>query len=127
MAIVARACVALLEAAGRMTPPSILHPAAAAATRRMILFYRRYLSPWSGRRCLFRVSCSEYAADAFAVQGWNGGIDASLRRIRQCGSSYSLASDIEGRLTLVTGDGTEFGHDELAGWLPTRSATEPHP
>ncbi len=102
LALVATTCVALLEAAGRLTVPRALQPASAAFTRRTILFYRRFLSPLSGRRCLFRISCSRYAADAFAVRGWSGGIDASLRRIRQCGGSYSLASDTEGRLTLVT-------------------------
>ena len=113
--------MALMEAAGRATVPDALDGAAASMAGQAIRLYRRFLSPYAGRRCLFRVSCSDYAAQAFALRGWKDGVQESLTRLRRCGGSYSLVSDVRGRLTLVTEDGTEFEDDDLAGWLRSPS------
>jgi putative component of membrane protein insertase Oxa1/YidC/SpoIIIJ protein YidD len=117
LAFIARACIALLEGASHVPVPDALDTHAATAANLALRLYRRLLSRHAGRRCLFRVSCSEHAAGAFAACGWRQGLQASLVRVRRCGGAYSLASDIHGRLTLVANDGTEFSDDELAGWI----------
>jgi putative component of membrane protein insertase Oxa1/YidC/SpoIIIJ protein YidD len=131
LAFLAKACIGLLKAAARLHTPRAFEPAAAGAARRVIHLYQQYLSSYADRRCLFRVSCSEYAARALAAEGWKGGLEASLTRVQRCGGSYSLSSDIHGRITLVAGDGTEFSDDELANWIlpipPTRRQLDSDP
>lgn len=51
---------------------------------RVILLYKRYLSPYLPRACRFTPTCSEYARLALSERGfWRGG-SATILRLCRC-------------------------------------------
>lgn len=52
--------------------------------QRLILGYRRLLSPLLGRRCLYLPTCSEYAYDAISEWGAWRGTWMAVRRVGRC-------------------------------------------
>lgn len=52
--------------------------------QRMILGYRRLLSPVLGRRCLYLPSCSEYAFNAIGEWGALRGTWMAVKRVGRC-------------------------------------------
>lgn len=52
--------------------------------QRLILGYRRFLSPVLGRRCRYLPTCSEYAFDAIGEWGAGRGTWKAIRRVGRC-------------------------------------------
>lgn len=52
--------------------------------QRLILLYRRLLSPMIGRRCIYLPTCSEYAYDAITEWGAVRGTWRAIRRVGRC-------------------------------------------
>ena len=52
--------------------------------QRLILAYRRFLSPLLGRRCRYLPSCSEYAFDAIGEWGALRGTWMAIKRVGRC-------------------------------------------
>lgn len=52
--------------------------------QRMILAYRRLLSPIMGRHCRYLPSCSQYAYESIEVHGALKGTWMAVRRLGRC-------------------------------------------
>ena len=52
--------------------------------QRLILLYRRLLSPVLGRNCRYLPTCSEYAYESIEVHGALRGTWMAIRRIGRC-------------------------------------------
>ena len=52
--------------------------------QRLILVYRRLISPVLGRRCIYLPTCSEYAYDAIAEWGALRGTWMAVKRVGRC-------------------------------------------
>lgn len=52
--------------------------------QRLILLYRRLLSPVLGRNCRYLPSCSEYAYEAIGEHGALKGTWMAIRRVGRC-------------------------------------------
>lgn len=52
--------------------------------QRMILVYRRLLSPIMGRNCRYLPSCSQYAYESIEVHGALKGTWMAVRRLGRC-------------------------------------------
>ncbi len=52
--------------------------------QRIIMLYRRVLSPVLGRRCIYLPTCSEYAFDAIGEWGAGRGSWMAMKRIGRC-------------------------------------------
>ncbi|MGH8487566.1 MAG: membrane protein insertion efficiency factor YidD [Gammaproteobacteria bacterium] len=50
----------------------------------LIRLYRRFVSPFMGRKCRFHPSCSQYAAEAIALHGLTRGLCLTIRRVCNC-------------------------------------------
>lgn len=55
----------------------------ARASRMLIRFYQRAISPYLGNNCRFRPTCSQYACEALETHGfWKGWALATWRLLR---------------------------------------------
>jgi len=52
--------------------------------QRLILMYRKILSPVLGRRCIYLPTCSEYAFDAIGEWGALRGTWMAVKRVGRC-------------------------------------------
>lgn len=52
--------------------------------QRLILVYRRLISPVLGRRCIYLPTCSEYAFDALGEWGAARGTWMAVKRVGRC-------------------------------------------
>jgi uncharacterized protein len=52
--------------------------------RLIVLFYRKFISPFFPRSCRFTPTCSSYAAEALQKYGFTKGMYLSIRRILRC-------------------------------------------
>lgn len=52
--------------------------------QRLILLYRRLLSPVMGRNCRYLPSCSEFAYESIEVHGALKGTWMAIRRVGRC-------------------------------------------
>ena len=104
----------MLELAARIRVPASLDPPAARFAVMVLGFYRRFLSARSGRTCLFRISCSRFAADRLSELGWNDGVAGVRDRVRSCGGAFTVASDVSGNTVLLTCDGAAVPHADLS-------------
>ena len=52
--------------------------------QRLIMFYRRFLSPLFGRHCRYLPTCSEYAFVAIDTHGAFKGTWLAMRRLGRC-------------------------------------------
>ena len=117
MASIARVCVACVNLAARVPTSSSLDRPLAHFASRIVGFYQRRLSARAGRKCLFRVSCSCFALEVLRQHGWADGIRLIDERLAQCGSSFTVSTNLSGRVMMRAGDGTAIPGGELAGWV----------
>lgn len=120
MTLVAWSCVALLNLSACVRVPSFMDRHAAAIAMRAVNGYRKILSRRTGRTCLFRKTCSHATIDYLAKFGWNEGIALARKRVRSCGGTFTLTTDVFGRAVLTTDDGTVVCHDELSEAVNSR-------
>ena len=64
--------------------------------------YKRFISRRVGRTCLFSPSCSEYARIIFANNNLSTGLRLTRIRLRECCGNYSLRTDANGEIELVS-------------------------
>lgn len=50
----------------------------------IIKIYQRYISGFTGRRCRFYPTCSQYAIDAVSLMGTTRGLGLAARRVLRC-------------------------------------------
>lgn len=50
----------------------------------LILWYRYFLSPWTGQHCRFDPTCSQYAMTAIQTHGSLKGLGLTFLRIFRC-------------------------------------------
>ena len=51
---------------------------------RLIVFYRRNISPWFPARCRFTPTCSAYAMEAIQKYGAAKGLCLAMKRFARC-------------------------------------------
>ena len=59
----------------------------------ILLFYRKYASPYLGGGCRFTPSCSQYALECIRRYGANAGLRLTVARLRRCKPTYPCGSD----------------------------------
>jgi putative component of membrane protein insertase Oxa1/YidC/SpoIIIJ protein YidD len=79
--------------------------------------YKFTLSPWLGRQCLFRPSCSTRALAFMQNLGWEKGIHEVLQQVHRCSGNFLVRRTQEGRLELERADGCVFSEDELSTFI----------
>ncbi|MEZ5980199.1 MAG: membrane protein insertion efficiency factor YidD [Planctomycetota bacterium] len=68
-------------------PPGGTHPVIVVLRRALVLpivFYRRFVTPYTPATCRFRPTCSAYAEEAVLVHGVLRGSWLAFRRILRC-------------------------------------------
>ncbi|MEQ9641455.1 MAG: membrane protein insertion efficiency factor YidD [Alphaproteobacteria bacterium] len=112
-----RAIVLNITALSHFDPPEpldrILLPLGLFAIR----IYRAILSPWLGRQCLFRPTCSQRALRSLSRFGWTGGIREISNQLRRCSGNYLLRLNKDGNLEMQTLDGTIYPESELSSLI----------
>lgn len=115
--LIASLCLRLFTMAERVRVPVVLDRASARVGCSCIRIYQKWLSARTGRRCLFRVSCSSYASKCLREYGWVRGVSLGAKRLQRCGGAFSLSRSVDGQTSMVAADGTLIHHEELADWL----------
>ncbi|WP_280156650.1 membrane protein insertion efficiency factor YidD [Piscinibacter sp. XHJ-5] len=59
----------------------------------LVRFYRFWLSPWLGSRCLYEPTCSRYALQALERHGAAAGSYLAARRLLRCGPWCAAGHD----------------------------------
>jgi len=101
----------------RAIVPRMFHGFATGAALRLIIVYKKFISPRSKRQCLFEPSCSSRSADAFEQFGWSRGLKLTARQLKRCGGEFSIITSASGDIVLITNDGERFAEAELASVL----------
>lgn len=78
--------------------------------------YRVFLSPISGRRCMFRLGCSSYALERLQADGWADGRAAAISRLDQCNGHYVMSFDGH-KCSMTTSDGHVHEESDISAWL----------
>jgi len=98
----------------------IPHPAERFLGRFALLLlsgYRRRVFGSTGRRCLFSISCSTFAADEIRTRGLRAALPSIQARLKRCGGEYSLIRTATGAVILQTSDGFVFQDRDVADIL----------
>jgi uncharacterized protein len=129
-AIVRQSLISLVNKVARVRIPRPLESQAASGAIALIKAYQRTLSPWLGRQCLFRPSCSNRAIDHLNRLGWTRGMPEIEAQLCRCCGNFVIRIAQDGRLELETQDGCIFSEDDLSDCLlsqynPATWATTP--
>ena len=102
-----------LELAKLPPPPAFFDGTASVLAIAALRVYRVLLSRVSGRICMFRPSCSEFALNTLVDVGWTRGRSLIATRLRQCDGNYVLLT-IDGRVTLQSSDGCVHEEESIS-------------
>ncbi|WP_393972515.1 membrane protein insertion efficiency factor YidD [Xanthobacter flavus] len=115
MSLVSRSCSSAISIAASLPGlPSWADHLLASAALITITLYRRRVSRYSGRQCLFEPSCSHRAASAFRQMGFRSGAQFARAQLQRCGGNFSLCTACDGNVILLTSDGMRFEGEELS-------------
>jgi uncharacterized protein len=67
-----------------MSVPSVLADVPRRLLIALVRFYRFFLSPWLGSRCLYEPTCSAYALQALERHGAAAGSYLTVARLLRC-------------------------------------------
>ena len=84
----------------------------------LIRLYQRLISPHTGRRCMFRPTCSEYTVQQLRERGI-AGLKKAWEQIRDCTGEYEIEED-SGRLVMITRSGRRVPEDRIAPYIVER-------
>jgi putative component of membrane protein insertase Oxa1/YidC/SpoIIIJ protein YidD len=119
---VARICTGLVRIADDfIVVPARCEAIAARLAIVMIEIYRRVLSRFHRRTCLFLPSCSSRGIATLREFGWTRGIAMIRAQLDRCGGDYMLLVSTAGQVTLLTGDGKRFAEAEISPAILARS------
>jgi putative component of membrane protein insertase Oxa1/YidC/SpoIIIJ protein YidD len=118
LAGIARQTLTLTVAKAART--KVPHALDAQATWLAIILVRAYqqtLSPWLGRQCLFRPSCSCRAIELLNRLGWTRGIQELDEQLHRCCGTFTIRATQDGFLELETIDGCIVPQSELSDFV----------
>lgn len=122
--MLANFCVRLAGVACSVRVPFCCERLACRGALVLLRTYKAHASGRTGRVCMFRESCSDFAARVLEEHGWAEGVRQVRTRLSRCGGSYNLVTDTAGRTTLMYPDGLLFREDELSSTFLGRSHRE---
>lgn len=80
----------------------------------LLWIYKRCISRFTGRTCLFHPSCSMRSLTLFRQRGFVEGLSGTRAQLFDCYPEYSLSFGDGGRIRLVTRSGRTFSEEEIA-------------
>ncbi|MFC4399559.1 membrane protein insertion efficiency factor YidD [Mariniflexile soesokkakense] len=78
----------------------------------IIKLYWAFISESQRRKCLFKISCSNYVYEKATTEGLVSGLKALKLRITNCNSSYNIIK-VNNELLLVTSTNKVFKEQEI--------------
>lgn len=78
----------------------------------MIKLYWKFIPESKRRKCLFKVSCSNYVYRKTKEKGLVGGLKALLFRIHNCNSKYNII-EVDNKKLLVSSRFKVFNKNEI--------------
>lgn len=75
--------------------------------------YRKHVSRFTGRVCMFRISCSQHAIEAVKAHGWRRGRAGIIERLLECDGNYIL-TEFDGRLSMQLSNGQSIEEADIS-------------
>ena len=80
----------------------------------LLKLYKKYISRFTHRVCLFNPTCSEYAQQEIVSQGVWAARTKIIERLRECNGDYSLSLNSKGEIELASHSGIIYSEQEVS-------------
>jgi putative component of membrane protein insertase Oxa1/YidC/SpoIIIJ protein YidD len=114
MSIIASVCLKAVDFAVWLPVPASLDAPAAVLAASAVRVYKRLLSPLTGRRCMFCVSCSSRTLQYLEEYGYRDGMKLANQQLKRCGGSWVLVRDVFGSTWMICSDGSIWSEGDLS-------------
>tara|TARA_R110002020_G_scaffold337846_6_gene553268 strand:+ start:1294 stop:1704 length:411 start_codon:yes stop_codon:yes gene_type:complete len=104
------------RAAEGPAPPRWLERGCTLGAIAALRIYRLGWNRLTGRRCMFRHSCSHFSLDTIRERGWTEGRGLIMRRLQQCDGRYRMSFDGV-CCSMTTSDDLVHAESDIAPWL----------